>query len=39
LKDPKELRNKSAARYAGSPVRDEKTCWKKLTITQEYLRP
>lgn len=39
MKESKEFWDRSAARYARSPVRDEETYRKKLRITQEYLRP
>jgi ubiquinone/menaquinone biosynthesis C-methylase UbiE len=39
LKESKEFWDKSAPRYAKSPVRDEGIYRKKLTITQEYFRP
>lgn len=39
MKGSKEFWNKSAPRYAKSPVRDEGTYQKKLAITQEYFRP
>ncbi|PAU87307.1 SAM-dependent methyltransferase [Pseudomonas sp. WN033] len=39
MKSAKEFWDKSAARYAKSPVRDEAVYQKKLTITQEYLQP
>lgn len=39
MKASKEFWDKSAARYAKSPVRDEETYRKKLAITQEYFRP
>lgn len=39
LKNPKTFWDKTAPRYAKSPVRDEKSYQKKLAITQEYFRP
>ncbi|MBE9080304.1 class I SAM-dependent methyltransferase [Romeria aff. gracilis LEGE 07310] len=39
MKNPKEFWDKTASRYAKSPVRDEKSYQKKLAITQEYLQP
>ena len=39
MKDPKEFWDKSALRYAKSPVRNERAYQKKLAITQEYFRP
>ncbi|WP_421841565.1 class I SAM-dependent methyltransferase [Marinobacter algicola] len=39
MKASKEFWDKSARRYAKSPVRDEETYRKKLAITQGYFRP
>jgi ubiquinone/menaquinone biosynthesis C-methylase UbiE len=39
MKSPQAFWDKTAPRYARSPVRDEASYRKKLTITQEYLRP
>ena len=39
MKASKEFWDKSARRYARSPVRDEETYRKKLAITQGYFRP
>ncbi|WP_308367194.1 MULTISPECIES: class I SAM-dependent methyltransferase [unclassified Microbulbifer] len=39
MKGSKEFWDKTAPRYAKSPIRDEKTYQRKLAITQEYLRP
>ena len=39
MKASKEFWDKSAPRYAKSPVRDEETYRKKLAITQGYFRP
>lgn len=39
MKASKEFWDKSARRYAKSPVRDEETSRKKLAITQGYFRP
>ena len=39
MKASKEFWDKSAPRYAKSPVRDEETYRKKLDITQGYFRP
>ena len=39
MKSSKEFWDKSAPRYAKSPVRDEETYHKKLAITQGYFRP
>ncbi|WP_434050095.1 class I SAM-dependent methyltransferase [Marinobacter salarius] len=39
MKSSKEFWDKSAPRYAKSPVRDEETYRKKLAITQGYFRP
>ncbi|MDF0750732.1 class I SAM-dependent methyltransferase [Marinobacter sp. 71-i] len=39
MKASKEFWDKSARRYAKSPVRDEATYQKKLAITQGYFRP
>lgn len=39
MKPSKEFWDKSAPRYAKSPVRDEETYRKKLAITQGYFRP
>lgn len=39
MKNSKEFWDKSAPRYAKSPVRDEETYHKKLAITQGYFRP
>lgn len=39
MKESKEFWDKTAPRYAKSPIRDEKTYQKKLAITQEYFRP
>lgn len=36
---PQKFWDKAAPRYARSPVRDEESYQKKLTITQEYFRP
>lgn len=38
MKNPKKFWDKTASRYAKSPVRDEKSYQRKLAITQEYLR-
>ena len=38
MKEPKEFWNKSAPRYAKSPVRDEAAYHKKLAISQEYFQ-
>lgn len=37
MKDSKQFWDKSAEKYAKSPIKDEKTYQKKLAITQEYL--
>ena len=39
MKTPQEFWDKIAPRYARSPIRDEKSYQKKLTVTQEYFRP
>lgn len=39
MKNPKAFWDKTAPRYAKSPIRDEKSYQKKLAITQEYFRP
>lgn len=39
MKESKAFWDKSAPRYARSPVRDEESYRKKLAITQEYFRP
>ncbi|WP_439886624.1 class I SAM-dependent methyltransferase [Pseudomonas sp. MBLB4123] len=39
MKGAKEFWDKSAPRYAKSPVRDEANYQKKLAITQDYFRP
>jgi len=39
MKSSKEFWDKSAPRYAKSPVRDEETYQKKLAITQGYFQP
>lgn len=39
MKSAKEFWDKSAARYAKSPVQNEAVYQKKLAITQEYLQP
>lgn len=39
MKASREFWDKSAPRYAKSPVRDEAVYQEKLAITQEYLRP
>lgn len=39
MKESKEFWDKSAPRYAKSPVRDEGAYQKKLAITQEYFQP
>lgn len=39
MKNSKEFWDKTARRYAKSPVRDEETYQKKLAITQEYFQP
>lgn len=38
LKSPKEFWDKTASRYARSPIRDEQSYQKKLAITQAYFR-
>jgi ubiquinone/menaquinone biosynthesis C-methylase UbiE len=39
MKNARAFWNKSAARYAKSPIRNESAYQKKLAITQEYFRP
>lgn len=39
MKNARAFWNRSAARYAKSPIRNESAYRKKLAITQEYLRP
>ncbi|WP_104205249.1 class I SAM-dependent methyltransferase [Billgrantia saliphila] len=39
MKNARAFWNKSAERYAKSPIRNESAYQKKLAITQEYLRP
>ncbi|HET8801496.1 MAG TPA: hypothetical protein VFN01_09955 [Marinobacter sp.] len=39
MKNSKEFWDKSARRYAKSPVRDEATYQKKLAITRSYFQP
>lgn len=39
MKSPKEFWDKTAPRYAKSPVRDQKSYQKKLAIVQGYSRP
>lgn len=39
MKNVRAFWNRSAARYAKSPIRNESAYRKKLAITQEYLRP
>ncbi|MEX6502863.1 class I SAM-dependent methyltransferase [Pseudomonas zhanjiangensis] len=39
MKGSQEFWDKSAHRYARSPIRDERTYQEKLAITQAYLRP
>lgn len=39
MKDSKTFWDKAAPRYAKSPIRDERSYQKKLTITQNYFRP